>query len=220
MVTFHPPLNSLSPHSDTLFSFSASTRWCNQQMEVLTSPIPFPKSAEGRKVREHGERGMKQVQEEGDKGKCENDTWKCQTTKDGNSCDRWNFTNHLLLRVSKWWQNFHFWCWFNIVLLCTVWPWSHIIYFDWYPKQCANHSLEAHSPDCAKAMWSISATWLLVLPPPTRTRLPLNKLCCRNPLWYLLPIMPIVMLTHFDHPISRPVQKLTALFKWIHENNS
>ncbi len=65
-------------------------------MEVPASPIPFPNSAE-RKVREHGERGMKQVQAEGDKGKCENDTWKCQTTKDGTSCDRWNFTNHLLL---------------------------------------------------------------------------------------------------------------------------
>lgn len=51
-----PPLNSLPLHSDTLFSFSASTRWCNQQMELPASPIPFPNS--GRKVREHGERGM------------------------------------------------------------------------------------------------------------------------------------------------------------------
>jgi len=43
-------------------------------MELPASPVPFPNSSEGRKVKEHEERGMWQAEEEGDKGKCEDDT--------------------------------------------------------------------------------------------------------------------------------------------------
>lgn len=92
-----PPLNSLPPHSDTLFSISSSTRWLISKWKSLHRPSPSLTVLSGGRSESTGREGWSKCKRQEDKGKCENDTWKCHTTKDGTSCDRWNFTNHLLL---------------------------------------------------------------------------------------------------------------------------